>query len=259
MARGLVRQVLLPSEHGGWAFLAEPLLLGMLVAPSAAGALVAAAAVSAFLGRRPLRIVLSDRRKGRRYPRTAVAGVALAGLAVAAAAAVAGAVLLARGPLLLALGLAAPLGAVALGLDLGQRARDLAGELAAALALGGFAPAIALAAGLRPDAAFGLWGVLAARSIPSILYVRARVRLDRGAPAPVAAAWAASALALPATAALARAHAAPWIAVGAMALLLARALWGLSAARPRLTTLQLGLGEIALGLLTVIAVARAVR
>lgn len=35
------KRIVLPSEHGSWGFLAEPLLLGLLAAPSGAGAALA--------------------------------------------------------------------------------------------------------------------------------------------------------------------------------------------------------------------------
>ena len=67
------RPVALPAEHGGWGFLAEPVVLGLVLAPSAAGLCLALAALAAFLARHPLRLALIDRRKGVRYPRTGLA------------------------------------------------------------------------------------------------------------------------------------------------------------------------------------------
>ena len=259
MARGAhepatLRRVVVPSEHGSWAFLGEPLLLGLLVAPSPSGFLVALAATAGFLARRPLRIVIADRRAGGCFPRTPVAERALAGLALLGAAALAGAVLLARGPVLTALGCAAPFGAVALALDLARRARAAAAEVAAALALGAAAAAIALAAGWAAAPAFALWGVMAARGVPAIAYVRARLRLDKGTPAKAAAAVALHLLAAAGVAALAAAGLVPWLTVAALVLLAARAAYGLSPRRPRGTTLQLGVGEILFGLTTVLSV-----
>ena len=91
------RAVALPVEHGGWGFLVEPLVLGLVLAPSAAGACLALAAAAGFLARHPLRLWLLDRRKHVRYPRTALAervfaGYALVGLVFLAARPRAGAV-----------------------------------------------------------------------------------------------------------------------------------------------------------------------
>jgi hypothetical protein len=251
---GLWRRVLVPSEHGSWAFLGEPILLGLLVAPSGAGWLVALAALAVFLARRPLKILVSDRRARARYPRTPVAEWAVAACAGVGALALAGAVLAARGPVLLACGLAAPLGVVSLAFDLARRSREAGAEVAGAVALGAVSSAVALAAGWALAPALGLWAVLAARAVPSVAYVRARLRLDKGQPARVGGALLLHLAAIAGGALLARAGLVPGLAVAAMALLALRAAYGLSPARPRMTTLQLGLTEIFFGLLTVLSV-----
>ena len=82
---------MLPVEHGGWSFLAEPLAAGLLVAPSGPGLAIAFATVAAFLVRHPARIWWKHRERSEPSPRAAaarlVAGaygtLAVAGLAVA--------------------------------------------------------------------------------------------------------------------------------------------------------------------------------
>jgi hypothetical protein len=67
------RNVVLPAEHGGWGLSAEPVLLGLVPAPSLAGVCLGLATLTGFLSRHPLRLVLMDRRKDARYPRTKLA------------------------------------------------------------------------------------------------------------------------------------------------------------------------------------------
>jgi len=50
--------------------LGAPILLGLWVAPSVAGAWLSLAALAAFLTRQPLKLALGDRRRGKRFPRT---------------------------------------------------------------------------------------------------------------------------------------------------------------------------------------------
>jgi hypothetical protein len=52
-------QLTLPKEHGSWSLALEPVAFGFLVAPSAAGAALALAAVSGFFLRRPLKLALA--------------------------------------------------------------------------------------------------------------------------------------------------------------------------------------------------------
>lgn len=246
-----LRLVLLPTEHGGWSFLFEPILLGLLVAFSWGGVLVALAACAAFLARQPLKLFVSDRQRGKIYPRTHVAERACAALAVVALGALAGAWVLAGGRFWPALAIAAPLAAIGLAFDVGKRSREAGAELAAAVALGAIAPAIALAGGMRGELAFGLWGVLAARTIPTILFVRARLRLEKGQKPGMALALAVQAIAIASVMILVYGGFAASLATWAMVLLAARAGLGLSPWRPRWKTWQLGVSEIVFGLVTV--------
>ena len=249
------RRVVVPHEHGGWAFLAEPIVLGFAVAPSASAPWIALAAIAAFLARQPLVLALSDRRRGHRYPRTVTAERAFVLLALAGALALALALLFAHGPLLAAVGLAVPLAAAALGLDLSRRSRELAAELAGALAMGGTAAAMAMAAGWNLTSALGLWGAWAARAVSSIAYVRARLRLERGEPAHEIWVILLHALTMIWIGALILAGLAPRLAGLAMILLAFRAAHGLSPSRIPMKTWQLGVSEIVLGLITVAAIA----
>ena len=131
---------LLPAEHGTWFMLAFPLLLGLLLRPSGAGACLGLAALAVFLARPPLRRVAT----GQRDPaqRRALALLALLALALGAAA------LGLAGPrFLLPLVLSAPLLLIALRADFGRAVRSLPVELTAQAAFGALAPALILAGG----------------------------------------------------------------------------------------------------------------
>jgi hypothetical protein len=58
------QSIALPTEHGGWSFISEPILLGLLLTPSWGGLALAIGAFAAFLLRQPLKIVLKDVRAG---------------------------------------------------------------------------------------------------------------------------------------------------------------------------------------------------
>lgn len=59
------RAVALPTEHGAWALLAEPALLGLLLFPSWAGLAFVVAAMNTMLAQHPLSLALADVRRGR--------------------------------------------------------------------------------------------------------------------------------------------------------------------------------------------------
>lgn len=49
-----LRALALPAEHGGWGFVLEPVVLGLLVCPSRPGGALALAATATFLAHHPL-------------------------------------------------------------------------------------------------------------------------------------------------------------------------------------------------------------
>jgi hypothetical protein len=246
------KTVALPVEHGGWGFLIEPVVLGLFLAPTSAGFCLAGAAVAAFLVRHPLRLVLLDRRKRARYPRTALAerfvllygAVALTLVALAAP--------LARAPFWPAIALGAPPAVVALLYDLRGRSREALPEAAGGVALGASASAIALAGGVAAGPAIGAWALLALRGVTAILYVRARLRLDRGLPAGVPLALGSHGAAIAGASGLALAGWGPRLGVLALVLTLLRAAHGLSSRRPRLRPKALGFQELGWGLVALV-------
>ena len=247
--------VALPVEHGGWGFLLEPLALGLVLAPSPGGLALALAALCAFLARHPLRLVLMDRRRGTRYPRTGVAERFLFAYLVVALALLALGLALAGGSFWPALVAAAVPALVALWYDAAGRSREVGAEATGAVALSGTAAAIALAGGAQAVVAAGAAALMALRAVASVVYVRARIRLDRGTAAGPGTALGVHGVALAATVAMAVAGWAPRLSIVAFLVLLARAGWGLSSRRRAVPPRVLGFGEMRYGLLVLALVA----
>src|SRR2546423_1107036 len=254
-ARVRVKTVALPVEHGGWGLSLEPVVLGLLVAPSWPGLFLSLATLGAFLARHPLKIVTGDRRRGRRFPRTPIAerfvilygGVAALGFLAAIKTA-------ASGEFLLPLVLAAPLASIQLIYDAKGRSRELLPELAGSIAMASVAASLALAGGWSRAPAFCLWLVLASRIVPTILFVRARLRLLRGHAASAASVILAHSAATAVVLVLARMRLVPVLAVAASLVLLLRAAFGFTERRP-ITAKRVGFRELGFGAITVFAVA----
>jgi hypothetical protein len=227
-------------------------VLGLVLAPSAAGLCLASSALAAFLARHPLRLLLLDRRKGARYPRTAMAERAAIGYALASGLLLAGALALAVAPFWPPLVAAAPLGLLALAFDARGRSREALPEAAGAVGLGASATAIALAGGVAAAPAWSAWALLALRAVTSVLYVRARIRLDRGLAAGPRAVHVGHVAALAGASLIAAAGWAPWLAALVFLVLLARSGWGLSARRRPVRPQRIGFQELGYGLLTLV-------
>jgi hypothetical protein len=255
LGRVRVKGLALPVEHGGWGFLFEPILMGLAVAPSLAGVLISASAVLVFLLRQPLRVLVTGTEKLAASPRRRWAlGLTAAYGAAAAAALLAGLSIAGARPLWALLS-CAPLVLVFILYDTQKRSRRLLAELAGPLGLAGSAPAVVLAGGMTAAEAFAVWVLVAARVVPSVLYVRARLKLLRGerAGSAVVLLWHAGFLGVGVL--LGAVGLVPYTAGGALGVLLARAGWGLSGRSKATRATQLGIQEIVYGIVYVAIVA----
>lgn len=171
--RSPLRSVAIPAEHGGWSLTAEPVVLGLLVAPSQAGFLMGAFAILAFLARTPARIVAVDMRHRRFLHRTRLAITVLLCEATLLTAIFVAMLALASPTFLIPLVLSVPFFGIAFFYDVRHRARHLVPELLGAIGVGSFAPALALSSGeVSARVSASLWVVLALRSLLAIPYVR---------------------------------------------------------------------------------------
>ena len=238
-----LRPLALPAEHGGWGFLFEPIALAMLVAPSWSGAFIGIAALFGFLARHPLKLALQDAVRGKRYPRTPYCWRLSATYMFAGALALTAAVAMAGPSILIPFALVAPLGLTQVLFDARNRSRELLPELSGAAAMSSVAAAIAIAGATDLAAAFVLAGIVVARSIPAILYVRALLHREPSWPVVVVHVGAIAIVAMVASP----------LAVAAMTILLARAVWGFAKDAPSAKTV--GWREIVFGATTVALVA----
>jgi hypothetical protein len=241
-------RVILPKEHGSWSLVLEPLVLGLGIAPSAAGGALALAVVAGFFLRRPLKLWLS----GGADPRRPVARRCVILLAAVALAGLAGAAALTAPVRLWPLLLGVPPGAAFVWFDSRGAAREAAAEFAGSTAFAIVPLGLATLAGWPLASALALAVVMAGRSLPTVLTIRTYLRRGKGAAVSSAPAFAAALAAVAAVAFLARARLAPWTAAAAMAVLLGRAWFLLGPLRPRIPATKLGVAESALGAILVV-------
>lgn len=241
-----IRPLALPAEHGAWGLLLEPVVLGLLVAPSASGFLIALAVIAAFLGRQPLKLAGQDWLRRRRYPRTAVCELLAATNFIAASLAFAGAWKLGGWMPLLALIPAIPLVGFQFARDVRMRGRNVVAELCGAAAPAASAAAIAIAGGTSVETAGVLAALMIGRSIPSVLFVRNVFSREPRKAVSVTAHVLALILAI---------VIAPWTAALAMLLLLVRSLVPTEGLRAR----TIGFREVGFGIITVLLIAAGYR
>jgi hypothetical protein len=248
------RGIALPNEHGSWGFLFEPLVAALAIGLAMPGLWIAIAYVGAFLMRQPLKIWFADRFAGRDLPQTAVALRFILCFGLIYVVGVAGSLAFADLSSFTPILLVAPLGVYQIYVDASKQSRNLLPELTGAVAISSSVAVIALASGIAAGTAYALWAVFAARLIPSILYVRNRLRLEKGKDASYLVPVAAHVAAILLAGILAVGGLVPKLPLVVFVLLLVRAAWGLSSYRKRVKAMKIGAWEVVFGAITAISV-----
>jgi len=249
------RTIVLPAEHGAWGFLFEPIVLGLAVAPTVAGACLGVATVGAFLMRRPLKVLTRTRAPIAESRKRQIAAMAVAGYGAIAMLAFIATVLLGGWLPVLPLVAMSPFVAVFLLYDTRNQSRQLVPELVGPPGLAAVAVSMAIAAGWTWPAAATLWVLLMARTIPSVTYIRARLRLEKGKPFVPTGVVVVHGVFTLAVVVLWWKQFAPLLAVIALVALFVRAMIGLSPLRRFHRAKQIGILEVVLGALYIAAVA----
>lgn len=244
-----------PREHGSWSLAFEPVVFGLIAAPSAGGACLAVAVVAAFFARRPLRLVFRAEDAAER----AAAVGPLVALGALAAVAFSGAVWWGGLGWLGWLLPTAAMGAVFLYFDLHSAGREGVAEVAGAGAFACVPAAMAGAAGWEFAAAGALAVVMLGRAVPTVLTVRACLRAAKTGQRQPGAALVTSVVAIVAGVALMRSGLAPAAAAGLLALLALRTGALLVWPRPMWRARTLGMIETALGIAFVLGAGQAWR
>jgi hypothetical protein len=252
-----LRSVAFPTEHGGWGFTLEPILLGLLVAPTATGWELGVAATAVFLARRPVKLVGTDLVRRRWLDRsTAALTVAVFYFLLAAAGAV-GAFVTRKGPFWWPLIVAVPFALVSLRADAHSKNRALVPQLTGAIAMGSTVAAVSMGGGLDWIASFGLWGVLTARDVAAIVLARGMVRRFKSKDVPHGPILLVQIAAILVTLALVLAGAAPWLSLLAMVLLAVTSI--ISLRRPPVPAKIVGWTQMGVGLMVVLLTTLGIR
>ncbi|MGB7208445.1 MAG: YwiC-like family protein [Pyrinomonadaceae bacterium] len=245
-----LRQVALPTEHGAWGFLLEPLVAALVIAFSSGGIWISIMVIGAFLARRPLQVFI----KQRNTPAGEMKAAALKFFGVFslfAAIGLVGALVTSSLAVLIPLATALPVAVFQLYIESTTRGRHLVAELAGALVMPASAASIILAGGGGWPFATAVWFLFAARFVPSILYIRNRLNLEKGKASSMFLPALAHVAALIPVSLIAFTGYLPMLVIPAFALLLARSIYGLSRYRKRVKAMKIGVSEVVYGLVVV--------
>ncbi|MFO1446951.1 MAG: YwiC-like family protein [Opitutaceae bacterium] len=232
--------VFLPKEHGSWSLALEPITLGLLAAPSLAGAALGLAGFAGFLARRPVRAIA----QGSGGRDTWIAAGLLIGCGLAAFVCSARLV----SPAMLARLLVLAPGAILFVIcDIQGESRAASAELAGSATFALLPFVLASFAGESTASAISLTLLALARSLPTVIMVRWYLRWQKGQATPRLAPLLAGLGGLALTILLAALRLVPWLAVSGASLLWIRTGWWLSSRRPRWSARRIGVTEALLG------------
>jgi hypothetical protein len=244
-------RIILPTEHGSWSFLIEPLIVGSLIAVSAASPWIILMFTGAFFARQPLKIYFLSRNN----PEAASASFRFLLIFLGAAGIGLGGTIWFSGPqVFIPLVIAAPLAMQQIYADVSRRGRNLWAELTGAVAISSSSAVLALAGGFSSPGAVALWLIFVCRFVPSILYVRNRLLLEKGKPYDRVQPLGGHFLSLGVIAVMVSSGSASLLTAAMFSFLLVRSIIGLSAYRTKMKAMTIGIWEVIYGFLTVISI-----
>ena len=249
-----LKSIALPVEHGSWGFLFEPLVAGLAIAFSVGAMWIAIMTIGAFLVRQPLKVLILDRLGMKLAERARAALAFLAAYGTVFVAGLIGTVASVGWRPLLPFAFVLPFAVYQIYCDASRQSRQLVAELIGAISISASIAAIALSDGRSWAVAVSLWLIFVLRLVPSILYVRNRLLLEKGKDYSRIVPTVAHLAALTIVTALSYFRLAPVLTVLAMLVLLWRAAAGLAPGRRKLRAMQIGVLEIVYGIVTVLSV-----
>jgi hypothetical protein len=249
-----LRQIGLPTEHGGWGFLLEPIVAGLAIAWSTGGIWIAVMVIGSFLTRQPLKVFITDRLGMRNANRAAAAIIFCLIYSAIFAVGLTTTIAIDGTQPLLPFALVLPLIIFQIYNDVSRKSRQLIPELTGAVSISASIAAIALASGQSWMNAASLWLIFVARLVPSILYVRHRLLLEKGKEFSRVTPTMAHIAAVLVVSILAYCGLSPFSTVFAMLMLLYRSVSGLSPNRGKMRAMQIGVREVIYGSIVVLTV-----
>ena len=249
-----IKSIALPSEHGSWGFLFEPLVAALAVAFSPSALWVAILIIGLFLARQPLKVFLMDWQAGRNLPQTAVAFKFILFFGVIFLVGLIGTLAFVEWAKLLPFAFVLPFALYQIYCDASKNSRQLIPELTGAITISSTAAVIALIGGWTLAAALALWAIFICRLIPSILYVRNRLRLEKGKDYSAIVPIVSHLVAIICVGYLVISGVSPFLPLIAFVILLGRAIIGLSDYRQRVKAMKIGIWEVIYGVLVVLTV-----
>jgi hypothetical protein len=244
-----LKTIALPAQHGVWGFWLEPSLAALIAAPSWSGVFLSLAGLMLLLLHHPLMIFVKDRQRRKIYARTRLAAQFAAAYALGGGIFFLFALYLSGGQFLPILLIALPFVLAQLYFETRNLSRNMLAEIAGSLIFACLAPAIVYMTRPEPLLAVGIWSVLAVRNVTSILYVRARLRLEKGKNISRRQVLTAHVLGLAILILLAAASVIPAILAGVGIILTVRATLGLTTFRRSAAARVIGFREVGYGLL----------
>jgi hypothetical protein len=249
-----LKQIALPTEHGSWGFLFEPLLAGILIAPSIASIWFAVLLIGAFLTRQPLKIYLNDLQAKRNLPQTEASLKFILIFGSIFSIGLLGSLYFAKAESFYPFLLILPLGFYQIYCDASKKSRQLLPELTGAIAISSSIAAVTIAGGFDWTTSLALWTVFICRLIPSILYVRNRLKLEKGKAYSVVSVAVTNFLAFAVVGLLAVNGLIPKLPTAMFFILMIRSVLGLSSYRKRIKAMRIGVWEVIYGTLTALSV-----